>query len=94
MMHIDLDENEDLLPHYDLDYSKARPNRFAEAYKKGVTINPETSDDDQEPEFELSRLKLRRVGQGRKLLNTVDADPTKNDVRTSEPVEESDITSK
>ncbi len=37
-MGIDLDENGDLLPHYDLDYSKAKPNRFAEAYKKSVTI--------------------------------------------------------
>ncbi len=37
-MQIELDENDDLLPHYDLDYSKAKPNRFAEAYKKGVTF--------------------------------------------------------
>ncbi len=37
-MGIELDENDDLLPHYDLDYSKVKPNRFAEAYKKGVTI--------------------------------------------------------
>ena len=35
-MQIELDENDDLLPHYDLDYSKSKPNRFAEAYKKGV----------------------------------------------------------
>lgn len=34
---IELDENDDLLPHYDFDYLKAKPNRFAEAYKKGVT---------------------------------------------------------
>lgn len=39
--HVPLDENDDLLPHYDLDYldySKSKPNRFAEAYQKGVTI--------------------------------------------------------
>ena len=35
--HLQLDENDDLLPHYDLDFSKSKPNRFAEAYKKGVT---------------------------------------------------------
>lgn len=49
-MQIELDENDDLLPHYDFDYSKSRPNRFAEAYKKGVTIRIinecEDSDDD------------------------------------------------
>lgn len=38
-MQIELDENDDLLPEYDFDYSKARPNRFAEEYKKGVIIN-------------------------------------------------------
>ena len=34
---VQLDENDELLPHYDLDYSKSKPNRFAQAYKKGVT---------------------------------------------------------
>lgn len=29
----------DMRSHYDFDYSKAKPNRFAEAYKKGVTIS-------------------------------------------------------
>ena len=27
---------DDLKPHYDFDYSKAKPNRFAEKYKKMV----------------------------------------------------------
>lgn len=28
--------DDDLRPHYDFDYSKAKPNRFAEKYKKMV----------------------------------------------------------
>ena len=36
-MNIDLDENDDLKPHYDFDYSKAKLNRFAEKYKKTMT---------------------------------------------------------
>ena len=35
-MQIELDENDDLLPEYDLDFSKSKPNRFAEKYKKMV----------------------------------------------------------
>jgi hypothetical protein len=35
-MQIELDENDDLLPEYDLDYSKSKPNRFAEKYNKMV----------------------------------------------------------
>ena len=29
-----MDENDDLLPEYDLDYSKSKPNRFAEKYRQ------------------------------------------------------------
>jgi hypothetical protein len=29
-----LDENEELLPEYDFDYSKSKPNRFAEKYNQ------------------------------------------------------------
>ncbi len=29
-----MDENDDLLPDYDLDYSKSKPNRFAEKYRQ------------------------------------------------------------
>ncbi len=29
-----MDENDDLLPAYDLDYSKSKPNRFAEKYRQ------------------------------------------------------------
>lgn len=29
-----LDENDDLLPEYDLDYSKSKPNRFAAKYRQ------------------------------------------------------------
>jgi hypothetical protein len=35
-MQIELDENDDLLPEYDLDYSKSKPNRFAEKYNQMV----------------------------------------------------------
>lgn len=35
-MQIELDENDDLLPEYDLDFSKSKPNRFAETYHKTV----------------------------------------------------------
>jgi hypothetical protein len=35
-MQIELDENDDLLPEYDLDFSKSKPNRFAEKYNKTV----------------------------------------------------------
>ncbi|CAN5742735.1 hypothetical protein BH24ACI3_BH24ACI3_11850 [soil metagenome] len=35
-MQIKLDENDDLLPEYDLDFSKSKPNRFAEKYNKTV----------------------------------------------------------
>lgn len=29
-----MDENDELLPKYDLDYSKSKPNRFAEKYQQ------------------------------------------------------------
>lgn len=29
-----MDENDELLPEYDLDYSKSKPNRFAEKYRR------------------------------------------------------------
>ena len=29
-----MDENDELMPQYDLDYSKSKPNRFAEKYQK------------------------------------------------------------
>ncbi len=29
-----MDENDDLMPEYDLDYSKSKPNRFAEKYRQ------------------------------------------------------------
>lgn len=35
-MPIKLDENDDLLPEYDLDFSMSKPNRFAEKYNKMV----------------------------------------------------------
>lgn len=50
-----LDENDDLLPHYDFDYSKAKPNRFAAAYKKGVTIRIIGKDKDDSDETSADR---------------------------------------
>ena len=35
-MQIKLDEKDDLLPEYDRDFSKAKPNRFAEKYNRMV----------------------------------------------------------
>ncbi|MBK9165677.1 MAG: hypothetical protein IPM21_17550 [Acidobacteria bacterium] len=35
-MQIELDENDDLLPEYDLDFAKSKPNRFAAAYNRMV----------------------------------------------------------
>lgn len=34
MNHID--DDDDMKPHYDFDYSKSKPNRFAEKYNKMV----------------------------------------------------------
>jgi hypothetical protein len=31
------EEDDDLLPHYDFDYSQAQPNRFAERFSKTIT---------------------------------------------------------
>ncbi|MBP9663016.1 MAG: hypothetical protein KBD94_00235 [Pyrinomonadaceae bacterium] len=36
MNHIDDDDDDDMKPHYDFDYSKSKPNRFAEKYNKMV----------------------------------------------------------
>jgi hypothetical protein len=47
-MQIELDENDDLLPEYDLDFSKSKPNRFAEGYNKTVRrvgLAPDVADE-------------------------------------------------
>jgi hypothetical protein len=47
-MQIELDENDDLLPEYDLDFSEAKPNRFAEKYNKmlrRVGLAPDVADE-------------------------------------------------
>lgn len=47
-MQIELDENDDLLPEYDLDFSKSKPNRFAEKYNKMVRrvgLAPDVADE-------------------------------------------------
>ena len=46
-MQIGLDENDDLFPEYDLDFSKSKPNRFAEKYNKMVRrvgLEPDIAD--------------------------------------------------
>ena len=54
-------ESEDLLPEYDFDYSKSRPNRFAGQGKMAVTL-----DDDV-----LAYLQARADEKGRKLSELV-----------------------
>ncbi len=54
-------EPEDLLPEYDFDYSKSRPNRFAGQGKMAVTL-----DDDV-----LAYLQARADEKGRKLSELV-----------------------
>lgn len=37
-------------------------------------MNTETFDDDLKPEYDLQSLKVRKVGEGRKLLNQIQLD--------------------
>ncbi len=42
-----MDENDELLPEYDLDFSKSKPNRFAEKYrqmKRTVVLDSDVAD--------------------------------------------------
>lgn len=42
-----MDENDDLLPEYDLDYKQSKPNRFAEKYqqmKRTVVLDSDIAD--------------------------------------------------
>lgn len=43
-----MDENDDLLPEYEFDYSKSKPNRFAEKYnqmKRTVVLDSDVAED-------------------------------------------------
>lgn len=43
-----MDENDELLPEYDLDFSKSKPNRFAEKYnrmQRTVILDSDVADD-------------------------------------------------
>ena len=43
-----MDENDELLPEYDLDFSKSKPNRFAEEYnqmQRTVVLDSDVADD-------------------------------------------------
>lgn len=37
-------------------------------------MNTDTLNDDLKPEYDLSKLKVRRVGEGRKLMNRIQLD--------------------
>jgi hypothetical protein len=39
--------------------------RGKQQHKKGKTMNNKTLDDDLEPEYDLTKLRVRRVGAGR-----------------------------
>ncbi|MDQ6788255.1 MAG: hypothetical protein M3033_15730 [Acidobacteriota bacterium] len=43
-----MDKNDELLPEYDLDYSKSKPNRFAEKYnqmQRTIVLDSDVADD-------------------------------------------------
>ncbi len=43
-----MDENDELLPEYDLDYSKSKPNRFAEKYnqmQRTIVLDSDVAED-------------------------------------------------
>lgn len=45
---MEMNENDELLPEYDLDFSKSKPNRFAEKYNRmtiTVTLDSDVADD-------------------------------------------------
>jgi hypothetical protein len=67
-MQIDLDENDDLLPEYDLDFAKSKPNRYAERYHQTVRrvgLAPDVADEfpTEESVNEALRQYIRQVKQ-------------------------------
>ena len=45
---MEMDKNDDLLPEYNLDYSKSKPNRFAEKYnqmQRTVLLDSDVAED-------------------------------------------------
>ena len=42
--------------------------------KRDVTMNSEDLNDDLRPEYDLAELKVRRVGEGRRLMNQIKLD--------------------
>lgn len=70
-MQIELDENDDLLPEYDLDFSKSKPNRFAEEYKKTVRrVGLDADIADEFPTEESVNEALRQYVRMTKQSNT------------------------
>ena len=50
---IQMTADDDLLPHYEIDYTRAKPNRFAG--RKHIVIGPVPDDKDQAPSKNISR---------------------------------------
>jgi len=70
-MQIKLDENDDLLPEYELDFSKSKPNRFAEKYNRMVRrvgLAPDVAE--QFPTEESVNEALRKYARIAKLIQT------------------------
>jgi len=70
-MQIKLDENDDLLPEYELDFSKSEPNRFAEKYNRMVRrvgLAPDVAE--QFPTEESVNEALRKYALIAKLIQT------------------------
>ena len=56
-----MDENDELLPEYDFDYSKSKPNRFAEKYnrmQRTVVLNSDVAVDFPSSEFVNEALRF------------------------------------
>jgi len=67
-MQIELDENDDLLPEYDLDYSKSKSNYFAKRYTqmvRQVGLAPDVADEfpTEESVNDALREYLRLTGK-------------------------------
>jgi len=56
-----MDENDELLPEYNLDFSKSKPNRFAEEYnrtQRTVLLDADVADDFPSPEAVNEALRF------------------------------------
>ncbi len=56
-----MDDDDELLPEYDLDYSKSKPNRFAEKYQqtqRTIVLDSDIADDFPSSEAVNSALRF------------------------------------